>query len=352
LDTQTGSITFQSSNLAKELGLLNLYIAFTGYWPEKKAYNLTGSFKDLESNPTVVRAQEAGVKALAIASAGNTARAFAHIANKTGFDVYLVVPKSCLDKLWTPEPPTNSIHLFTVDGDYWSTIETTREFCRLNKIQPEGGAKNVARRDGMGTVMLDGATTMKRLPDHYFQAIGSGTGAISCWEMANRLNSTGWKGKPILHLSQNHPFIPIVNAWQAGRKEILPEDMLKPEESIRKMHAVVLSNRNPPYTVMGGMYDALKDTHGKMYSVTNQEARNAGKLFQSLEGIDLVPAAEVVVASLLQAVEQKTIQNNDHILLNVTGGGLKRIEEDYGFFTIEPEGSISLDDCTLNPDKA
>lgn len=352
LDTQAGSVTYRSSELAQELGLRNLFVAFTGYWPEKGAYNLTGSFKDLESNPTIVRAQEAGVNALAIASAGNTARAFAHLANQTGFNVYLIVPKSCLDKLWTPEPPTDNIHLFTVDGDYCSTIELTKDFCQLNGITPEGGAKNVARRDGMGTVMLDGAFAIKQLPTHYFQAIGSGTGAISCWEMANRLQSIGWKGNPILHLSQNYPFVPIVNAWNAGRRDILPEDMKNAEESIRKMHAVVLSNRHPPYTIGGGVYDALTDTQGKMYSVTNAEARKAGKLFESLEGIDILPAAEVVIASLLQAVDQGTIQKHDTILLNVTGGGLKRLEEDYGFFQIEPEGSISVDNCILNPNKA
>ncbi|MFX0168061.1 MAG: cysteate synthase [Candidatus Hodarchaeota archaeon] len=349
LDTQAGSVTFRSSKLAKELGLKNLFIAFTGYWPEKRAYNLTGSFKDLESNPTIARAQESGIKALAIASAGNTARAFAHLANKTGFDVYLVVPKSCLDKLWTPEPSTSNVHLFTVDGDYCSTIEVTAQFCQVNGITPEGGAKNVARRDGMGTVMLDGAFTVKRLPDHYFQAIGSGTGAISCWEMADRLKANGWKGNPALHLSQNHPFIPIVKAWQAGRREILPEDMVDPEESIRKMHAVVLSNRHPPYAIGGGVYDALTDTQGKMYSVNNAEAQKAGKLFEALEEIDLVPAAEVVVASLLQAVEAGTINKTDHILLNVTGGGLKRLKEDFGFFEIEPEGTLSFDNCSLNP---
>jgi cysteate synthase len=117
------------------------------------------------------------------------------------------------------------------------------------------------------------------------------------------------------------------------------------------MHAVVLSNRHPPYTIGGGVYDALTDTHGKMYSVTNAEARKAGKLFESLEGIDILPAAEVVVASLLQAIEQGTIQKSDYILLNVTGGGLNRLEEDFGFFRVEPEGSLSFDDCMLHPNR-
>lgn len=349
LDTKAGSVTFRSNGLGKELGLSNLFIAFTGYWPEKDAFNLTGSFKDLEANPTIIRAQESDVNALAIASAGNTARAFAHLANRTGFDVYLVVPQSYIDMLWTPEPPSEFIHLLTVEGDYCKTIELTAKFCQINGIVPEGGAKNVARRDGMGTVMLDAAFSMQRLPDHYFQAIGSGTGAIACWEMANRLRQQmGWKGVPVLHLSQNHPFVPIYKAWQAGRRDILPEDIGNAEENIRKIHAVVLSNRFPPYSVIGGVFDALTDTQGKMYSVKNSEARKAGQLFESIEGVDLLPAAQVAVASLIQAVEKGTVRKDDHILLNATGGGLKGIQKDFGFHYIKPEGSLNPVDCTIN----
>lgn len=341
LETKVGSVTFRSIGLAKELGLANLFISFSGYWPERGAFNLTGSFKDLEASPTVARAQEAGIEALTIASAGNTARAFAHVANNTGFEVYLIVPKSYLHMLWTPEIPSEHIHLLTVDGDYCETIEMAAEFCQLNGITPEGGAKNVARRDGMGTVMLEAAYTMKRLPDHYFQAIGSGTGAISCWEMANRLRSHNWKGNPVLHLSQNFPFIPIYRAWEAGRRQILPDDLQNARECIEGIHAVVLSNRNPPYSPTGGLYDALSTTKGKVYSVTNSDARKAGRLFEALEGIDILPAAEVAIASLFQAVESEFVNSTDHILLNVTGGGVKRIQDDFGCYLIQPEGSLT-----------
>ncbi|MHA2406018.1 MAG: cysteate synthase [Candidatus Hermodarchaeia archaeon] len=340
LDTKAGSIVYKSLGLAKELGLTNLHLAFTGYWPDRNAHNLTGSFKDLESNSTVAWAREKGVNALTIASAGNTARAFAHLANHVEYDAFLFVPESCLEMLWTPEPPTENIHLFAVNGDYLETIETANKFCDTKCVQNEGGAKNVARRDGMGTVMLDAAFTMNRLPTHYFQAIGSGTGAIACWEMATRLQTHGWAGNPTLHLSQNAPFVPIYNAWKANRRQILPEDMPNAERSIKQIHAVVLSNRNPPYSVGGGVYEALSDTQGEMYSVTNKEAKKAGTLFESVEEIDLVPAAEVAVASLIQSVEQNKVMKDDWILLNVTGGGLARLKEDFGFHPIQPEAFI------------
>jgi cysteate synthase len=340
LDTKAGSIVYKSAGLAKELGLKNLYLAFTGYWPDRNAHNLTGSFKDLESNSTIAWAREKGVNALTIASAGNTARAFAHLANQVEYDVFLFVPESSLEMLWTPEPPTHNIHLFAVNGDYLETIKTAQKFSETKGVQNEGGAKNVARRDGMGTVMLDAAFTMKRLPTHYFQAIGSGTGAIGCWEMATRLQKQSWKGNPTLHLSQNAPFVPIYNAWKADRRQIIPEDMPHAERSIKRIHAVVLSNRNPPYSVGGGVYEALADTQGEMYSVTNTEAKKAGTLFERVEEIDLVPAAEVAVASLIQSVEQDKVLKNDRILLNVTGGGLARLKEDFGFHPIQPEAFI------------
>jgi cysteate synthase len=41
LHTTSGSITYKSEGLARELGLKNLYITFTGYWPERNAFNMT-----------------------------------------------------------------------------------------------------------------------------------------------------------------------------------------------------------------------------------------------------------------------------------------------------------------------
>jgi cysteate synthase len=65
-----------------------------------------------------------------------------------------------------------------VKGDYYDAINVAHITGKPDFV-PEGGAKNVARRDGAGTVMLDATLTMKHLPDHYFQAVGSGTGGIA-----------------------------------------------------------------------------------------------------------------------------------------------------------------------------
>ena len=340
ITTDSGPITYKSSELAAELGLKNLFISFNGYWPERGAFIRTCSFKELEAFPTLEKSKNSG-KSLVLASAGNTARAFAHVSAMTGVKVYIVVPGSGMLRMWLPEEPTDSIHLIQMgeNCDYTDSIHLAERLSALAGMQAEGGARNVARRDGMGTVMLDASVFMKRIPDHYFQAIGSGTGGIAAWEASLRLLEDGRFGTklPQLHLSQNLPFVPMYNAWKAGRRDIIKDiDMPEPKKLIHEMYADILSNREPPYSVPGGVYDALCATDGTMYAISNSDAKRGVELFERLEGIDIFPPAGVAVASLIQAVENGKIEANEHVVLNITGGGVKRVERDYQLYKIEP----------------
>jgi cysteate synthase len=349
LTTDAGPITYKSEAFARELGLSNLYIGFSGYWPERGAFVKTCSFKELEAHPTMELLKETGGKAIVLASAGNTGRAFAHVSALTGTDVYIVIPESGASNLWLPEEPTESIHLISMSpgNDYTDAINLAGRIAKLPGMVPEGGARNVARRDGMGTVMLDAAVTIGKMPDHYFQAVGSGTGGISAWEASLRLRTDGRFGQklPKLQLAQNLPFVPMYNAWQDKRREIIPElDMKDAKKQVEETYATVLTNRTPPYGVTGGLYDALVDTDGIMYAITREEALEAKTLFESLEGIDILPPSAVATASLLKAVEAGNIGKDETILLNLAGGGYKRLKEDYTLYQIKPA------DIAKNPD--
>lgn len=340
MTTDSGPITYKSTGLADELGLENLYISFNGYWPERGAFIKTCSFKELEAFPTMQKVKNSG-KSLVLASAGNTARAFAHVSAITGVKVYIVVPGSGISRMWLPEKPTDSIRLIQMgtNCDYTDSIHLAERLSAAPGMQAEGGARNVARRDGMGTVMLDASVFMKRMPDHYFQAIGSGTGGIAAWEASLRLLEDGRFGMklPKLHLSQNLPFVPMYNAWKAGRREIVKDiDMPDPKKLIHEMYADILSNREPPYSVPGGVYDALRATGGNMYAISNSDAKSAVSLFEKIEGIDIFPPAGVAVASLIAAVDSGKVKADEHIVLNITGGGVKRVEADYHLFKVEP----------------
>lgn len=339
-------LTYRSEGLAKELGLDSLWISFNGYWPERNAALKTCTFKEYEAAVTLQLAREAGMGSLVIASAGNTAKSFAYMASKIRYPIVLVVPKRCLPDVWIIESAENIRTLVVRDGDYSDSIAVAKKLCAVEGMSYEGGARNVARRDGLGVVPLDAVLKMKRMPKHYFQAAGSGTGGIAVFEAALRLRGDGRFGRtlPKLHLSQNLPFVPMVRAWQAKRRELFPEDIANPN-ILDLIIARVLSNRYPPYAVSGGVYDALSATKGEMYAVSNSETESAAKLFESLEGIDIVPAAGVGVASLLKAVESGKIKKTDSVLLNITGGGERRLKED--FVTQEIEGVEISKDASL-----
>lgn len=324
------SVTYRSPSLGKELGLKELYVSFNGYWPEKGALLKTCTFKELEAAVTIQYAKERGVKKLVIASAGNTARSFAYIASMEGLSLVLVIPKKCLFDVWMPVIDTSLIKTIVLrNSDYSDAINFANRLCSAYGITFEGGCRNIARRDGLGTIMLDAVQVMGKMPRHYFQAAGTGTGGISGWEASMRLCEDGRFGKtlPKLHLSQNLPFAPMVKAWRARRREILPkQDMPKAKNVLDLIEARVLSNRYPPYGVTGGVFDALVATRGEMYGITNKELKRAMKLFEEIEGIDIHPAAGVALASLIKAADEK-IAPQEAVLLNISGGGMARLRE-------------------------
>ena len=341
------SLTYKSEGLADELGLKNLYISFNGYWPERGVRMETATFKELEGAVTVEYAKENGVKRLVIASAGNTGKAFAFTAMQERIPVILVIPKKCLCGVYLPEYDNRYVKTILLrDGDYSDSIELAKRISRLKGFTYEGGARNIARRDGLATVLVDAAFETGLIPDHYFQAVGSGTGAISAFEASLRLIGDGRFGQalPRFHLSQNLPLAPMYSAWRAGRREINPEkDIPRAKNVLDLIYARVLSNRYPPYGVFGGVYDTLKATNGEMYGVENNEAEAAKKLFERLEGIDILPAAAVAVASLLQAVEKKALSEQEIVLLNITGGGGRRLRKDKKLCRMKSDYSLYKD---------
>lgn len=332
---QPGPVVYKSSGLAGYLGLENLYIAFNGYWPDMNALVQTCTFKEYEAAAVLQNARENGMPGLTVASAGNTARAFAHLSTTSGFPVIIVVPRMCLSEMWYIESHLRIPTLVVGDGDYADAIDIAGRVAPLADMPFEGGTKNIAKRDGLGSVMLQAAYGIGRMPDRYFQAVGSGAGAVGVWEMSERLLADGRFGAklPELHLAQNLPFVPMVRAWDAGSRALFEED-LRPE-LIGEITTRVLSSRYPAFGIEGGVFDALTATNGKMYSVKNEEVFKAQDIFLEKEGIDIVPAAGVAVAALIQSASSVNARKSDILLLNITGGGEKKFRSGHTVHEVE-----------------
>ena len=338
-------VTYRSEGLAKHLGLKNLYITLNGYSPKHGANMTTCSFKETEAYSVCGRMGDEK-RVLVVASAGNTARAFAKVCSENNIPLLLSVPADNLSAMWFEKPINPCVKLIACEkgGDYFDAIYLSDLALKSPHFYAEGGAKNVARRDGMATTVLSAATTIGHIPDYYFQAVGSGTGAIAAWEANMRLKEDGSYGQNTMKLmvSQNAPFVPMYDAWRADSRAMLPYDATKARRDAAIIDAKVLSNRKPPYPIKGGLYDALKATDGEILVATNAQARKAAKLFEELEGVDIHPAAAVATATLIKAVQDGKVEKDATIMLNITGAGEQAFKSSHDVFELKPAKLFSL----------
>ncbi len=332
--------TYKSKGLAEALGLRNLYITFSGYYPERGATMTTCSFKECEAYSVCARINPDEERIMVVASAGNTARAFAKVCSDNKIKLLLVVPEDNLDALWADAPLNECVKVISCErgGDYYDAIALSEKVLRSPKFYAEGGAKNVARRDGMGTTVLSAVIEIGHIPDYYFQAIGSGTGAIAAWEANLRLIEDGRFGIHLMRLmvSQNAPFLPMYKAWHNHSRELLPYNAEQARHDASTIIAKVLSNRRPPYSIVGGLYDALKATNGNILQVSNAETELAMQLFLETEGVDIHPASGVALASLIKEAQSGRIERDSTIMLNITGGGEAHYKAEREIFHLRP----------------
>ena len=338
-----GPVAFRAGRLGRRIGLRELWVTFTGHWPERGARSLTGSFKDLEACTVLGRLPERA-PVLVVASAGNTAAAFARACSEADVPCLLIVPGLALPRLEAAGPRARCVTLVAVDGPagYDDAIALAARVARLPGFQAEGGIRNVARRDGLATCLLAGAAELGALPAHYVQGVGSGTGAVAAHEAAVRLRDGGCPDPlPRLLLCQNSPRAPLFDLWLADRGAAAgaagafgavgraagrgPTGRAAADPDEAEPLASELTNGAPPYAVRGGVRDALDESGGRVLAVSNRAAREAMALFEGCEGIDIEPGAGVALAGLRAAVREGRIGAQETVLLNVTGGGRARL---------------------------
>lgn len=318
-------VTYASKGLAKFLGLQHLYITFSGWCPKIGAKMKTCSFKETEAFSVLARMTTDEKRILVVQSAGNTARAFAQVCSDNRIPIVLCVPADNLHDLWFRKKLNKCVKLVAVPHgcDYYDAITVGEKLAEDPNFFLEGGAKNVARRDGMGTTLLSCVEQMGRIPDAYFQAVGSGTGAIAAWENACRLAADGRFGdnKMRVYVAQNKPFTLIYDSWKADSRALLDLPAEQGRRQAEVILAKVLSNRKPPYSLAGGLYDVLKASDGDVFLADNEDIMYWMMQFRNLEGYELLPAACVAINALSQAIKEGKVRPDEYIMLNCTGGG-------------------------------
>ena len=124
-----------------------------------------------------------------------------------------------------------------------------------------------------------------------------------------------------LYPSQNDPFTIMYDSWKLHSRQLVDMTAEQARKAAEEIDAKVLSNRKPPYSLPGGLYDAMEDATGEIFKITNEELSYWKNRFLELEGVDIHNAAAVAVASLATAISEGKVKKDEVIMLNITGGG-------------------------------
>lgn len=339
-------VTYKSKGLAEVLGMENLYLTVSGYVPKRGARMETCSFKETEAFSVCARLKKNDKHILVVQSAGNTARAFARVCSDNDIPLVICIPHDNISDLWFIRRLKSCVKVVaTPHGtDYFDAISLGNKLATDPKYRLEGGATNIARRDGMGTTVLSAVEAIGRIPDAYFQAVGSGTGAIAAWENAKRLEKDGRFGKNSMRIycAQNYPYTLMYDSWKAGSRDLVA---ITPEESRRNAEVIlakVLSNRKPPYGIAGGLFDTLKESNGDFFKITNDEIIYWVLQFFNQEGYDIIPAAACAVAALKKALDEGVVRRDETVMLNISGAGMLNATSK-GFEMKDPDLILSPD---------
>ena len=339
-------VTYKSKGLASLLGMENLWITFSGYAPKIGARMSTCSFKETEAYSVCARLPKNDKHVLVIQSAGNTARSFIRVCSDNNIPAVICISEDNINDLWFVRKLRNCVKVVaTPHGtDYFDAITVGDKLCKDTRYLPEGGAKNVARRDGMGTTILSAVEAIGRIPDAYFQAVGSGTGAIAAYENNLRLKEDGRFGDNIMKIFavQNDPFTIMYDSWKADSRDLVPLSADDSRRQAAMILAKVLSNRKPPYSLAGGLFDVLKASKGDMFKVDNNDIVYWMLQFFNKEGIDIFPAAAAAVAGLKKALDEGKVDKDETVMLNISGGGMLKATQK-GFFLKKPDLVLSPD---------
>lgn len=313
-----GTPVFGLPALAKTLRLGSL-------WLKDEGRNPTASFKDRASAVVVARAREIRAEVVVTASTGNAGAALAGMSAAVAQKAVIFAPKTA--------PPAKVAQLLVfgatvllVDGTYDETFDLTIQaaeqfgwYCRNTGYNPftAEGKKTAALEiwEWWGGQAAKAGAAQQAGALNIFVPVGDGNIISGLHKGFKDLKALGWLERiPRLFGVQAAGSAAVANAWRKGSEEIVPvaaqtvADSISvdlPRDGVRAVRAVAQT---------GGAYLTVSDAE------ILKAIMDLGRL-----GVFAEPAAAAAFAGLQQAVQEGRLTEHDHVLVLITGSGLKDV---------------------------
>lgn len=286
--------------------------------------NPTGSFKDRGMTVAVSKGKEAGATALICASTGNTSASAAAYAARAGLKCAVVLPAGKIARGKMVQAFAYGATVIAIDGNFDDALRIVRElgrrgdFAIVNSINPH-------RIAGQTTAAFEVIDDLGDAPEFHLLPVGNAGNITAYWEGYRRYREATRSTR-----------LPVMLGFQAaGAAPIFHDRVVEKPETI----ASAIRIGNP--ASWENAKAALRDSHGAIDIVTDDELLAAQAWLARHEGIFVEPASAAPIAGLFKMTEANrdpayslgNVPDSARLVCTVTGHGLKDPE------SIRAEGS-------------
>lgn len=258
--------------------------------------NPTGSFKDRGMTLAVSKAVEAGSRAVACASTGNTSASAAAYAARAGILCIVVLPAGKIARGKLAQAVVHGARVVPIDGNFDHALNIVRELTTEHDVELVNSI-NPYRIEGQQTAAWEIVDTLGSAP------------AIHALPVGNAGNITAyWKGYTAVGES------PRMWGFQAsGAAPLVHGEIVDEPETI----ASAIRIGNP--ASWRGAIGARDESGGRIDAVTDEEILAAYRL-AATEGVFCEPASAASLAGVLKYAEELPA---GPVVCTLTGHGLK-----------------------------
>lgn len=288
----------RTENLSKQWGI-DLYLKVEGVNP-------TGSFKDRGMVMAVAKALEEGSRSIMCASTGNTSASAAAYAARANIQCYVLIPdgKIALGKL--AQAVMYGAKIIAIEGNFDQALSIVKQITEKEPITLVNSI-NPYRLEGQKTAAFEIVDKLGEAPDILAIPVGNAGNISAYWK-----GFVEYKERGIIHT------LPRMFGFQAeGAAPIVKGRIVEQPETI----ATAIRIGNPASWEKA--VRALRDSHGRIDSVTDGEIVEAQQLLARTEGIFAEPASAASLAGVMKHRREGLIEEGERVVCVLTGNGLK-----------------------------
>jgi threonine synthase len=307
-----GTPLLHARRLGARLDIPNLYLKNDTVLP-------TGSLKDRSNSVGVSKAKELGFMTTTVMSTGNAAASVAAYSAAAGLKSVVMVPAGTAPSKII-QARAYGATVVVIEGSFDDDVAqvykaAVKEFgwydCLSSNPYRDEGKKSYAYE------LVD--QLEKQIPDWVIHPTAGGTGIYAMWKGFKEFFSLGWINRmPRLAASQSAAAAPIVAAFEKKLSHVEP---VVAGETVAE--SIQVGN---PVSLGWRALAALRESGGSAVAVSDEEILEAQHLTGALAGIFAEPAAAASVAAAKQMRERNIIGQDELVVCNLTGHGLKQPE--------------------------